>query len=41
MSILTIYYFQIILPLAKLFEEVGLLNLLYRPLTLLPSLAAI
>tara|TARA_B100001173_G_C15913817_1_gene515311 strand:- start:376 stop:780 length:405 start_codon:yes stop_codon:yes gene_type:complete len=29
------------IPLAKLFEEVGLLTLMYRPLTLLPSLAAI
>ena len=29
------------IPLAKLFDEVGLLTLMYRPLTLLPSLAAI
>lgn len=29
------------IPLAKLFDEVGLLTLIYRPLTLLPSLAAI
>ncbi len=29
------------IPLAKLFEEVGLLTLLYRPLTFLPSIAAI
>ena len=29
------------IPLAKLFDEVGLLTFMYRPLTLLPSLAAI
>ena len=29
------------IPLAKSFDEVGLLTLMYRPLTLLPSLAAI
>ena len=29
------------IPLAKLIDEVGLLTLIYRPLTMLPSLAAI
>ena len=29
------------IPLAKLIDEVGLLTLMYRPLTMLPSLAAI
>ena len=29
------------IPLASLYEEVGLLTLMYRPLTLLPSLAVI
>ena len=29
------------IPIANLYDEVGLLTLLYRPLTLLPSLAAI
>ena len=28
------------IPLANLYEEVGLLTVMYRPLTLLPSLAA-
>ena len=29
------------IPLANLFEEVGLLTVIYRPLTILPSLAVI
>ena len=29
------------IPLAKLFDEVGMLTLIYRPLTVLPSLAVI
>ena len=29
------------IPLAKLYEDVGLLTVLYRPLTILPSLAVI
>ena len=33
--------FSEFIPLAKLVEEVGLLTLIYRPLTILPSLAVI
>ena len=29
------------IPLAKLFDEIGMLTLIYRPLTVLPSLAVI
>ena len=35
------FSFSNYIPLAKLFDKVGLLTLMYRPLTLLPSLAAI
>ena len=33
--------FSEFIPLAKLVEEVGLLTLIYRPLTIMPSLAVI